>query len=81
MVDFFGIKANADLEALRVVLAKSVEEIYTKYNMKELPPEDLASKETQLKEYFETLQLENSALQQKLLTLQMRQDKSLPTVQ
>ncbi|MCC6758042.1 MAG: hypothetical protein IT395_00245 [Candidatus Omnitrophica bacterium] len=76
------VKAEiADLEARRMVLAKSVEEIYAKYNMKELPTEDLASKETQLKEYFETLRLENNALQQKLLTLQMRQDKSLPTVQ
>jgi chromosome segregation ATPase len=71
----------AQLEARRIVLASSVQNIYEKYNMKELSAEDLAAKEAELKEYFETLRVENSALQEKLLTLQMRQDKSAPTVQ
>jgi len=71
----------AQLEARRVVLASSVQNIYEKYNMKELPTQDLAAKDAQLKEYFQTLKLENTALQQKLLTLQMRQDKGASSIQ
>ena len=71
----------AQLEARRAALANSVQNIYEKFNLNELPTQDLAAKEGQLKEYFETLRLENTALQQKLLTLQMRQERNVNSIQ
>ncbi len=64
------------LEARRVILAESLGTIHSKYQLSDISSKNSLAKEAQLKEYLATLTLENKALQEKLLTLQMRQDKN-----
>ncbi len=63
------------LQSRRAILDDSVSTINSKYQVDDISAKDSMAKEVQLKEYLATLTLENSALQEKLLTLQMQQDK------
>ncbi len=74
--DLAALQKEIDqLQSRRDILADSVVTIQSKYPLGDISPKDVADKEAQLKEYWDTLKLENAALQEKLLTLQMRKDK------
>ncbi len=66
----------AQLESRRLVLAQTVKTIEQKYSHAGVAAQEPADKEAQLNEYLATLTLENTALQERLLILQMRKDKS-----
>lgn len=66
----------AQLQSHRAILASSLKSIKNKYALPELTSPQIGTDETQLKEYLETLELENMSLQEKLLTIQMQTDKN-----
>ncbi|MCB9757177.1 MAG: hypothetical protein H6753_01980 [Candidatus Omnitrophica bacterium] len=63
------------LTARRDILSESISAIDNKYQRSNLFPKGFGATEEQLKEYRSTLSSTNAALQEKLLVLQMRQDK------
>lgn len=65
----------ARLESRRSILADTVKAIDSKYKLNDISSNDPADKEAQLKEYWKALKIENNALQEKFLILQMREDK------
>lgn len=64
------------LVSRRDILNESISAIDNKYQRSNLFPKGFGATEEQLKEYRLTLSLANAALQEKLLVLQMRQDKA-----
>lgn len=65
----------AQLQSRRSILAETVKVINTRYKLNDISNNDPAAKEAQLKEYWKALKIENNALQEKFLILQMREDK------
>ncbi len=65
----------SQLKSRRDALLQAVENIENKYPQTDIVLKDSDLPEVQLNEYLGTLTIENTALQQKLLTFQMRQDK------
>ncbi len=63
------------LVSRRDILSESINAIDHKYQRGNLFPKGFGATEEQLKEYWSTLSSANVALQEKLLVLQMRQDK------
>lgn len=68
----------AKLQARRDILADSLTAIRAKYRPDDISVSIPGVKEAQLEEYLKTLGVENNALQEKLLKLQMRADKASP---
>jgi len=68
-------EAVKQLESQRSIIRSSLNEINTKYKLDDLTIKGLGTQESELNEYLDVLSRENSALQEKLLTLQMYQDR------
>ena len=68
-------EAIAQLGSRRAILADSLKAINGQYRSQDLSVQGLGTQEAQLKGYLDVLENENAALQEKLLTLQMQQDK------
>lgn len=64
------------LEAHKSILLNSLKQINSKYKTMDLTAKGLGAPENQLTEYLNMLSRENAALQQKLLTIQMQQDRN-----
>ncbi len=78
--DLSQLKTSIEqLKARRAILNESLQAIDNKYNLSDLTAKGAGTSETQLKDYLQVLSNENSALQEKLLILQMQQDKKEPT--
>lgn len=68
-------EAIKQLESQRSILQSSLRTINSKYRLNDLTVKGLGTPEGELKEYLDVLERENAALQEKLLILQMQQDK------